>query len=103
MASSKLHRSQMTAIERTLAREQRAASAGVRNLQGGTSYFTQGHGDATPTPEETLAAVQWARGVEQQPHQTFTFGPRFDEILEGVPDNEESAGPTPLHVGPRRA
>ena len=102
MASSRLHRSQMTAVERAMAREARIASAGVSNLQGGVSYIRQGHGAADPTREDIANAVQWNRGVELQGHQTFTFGPRFEELLPDMPANAEAAGPSQLHVKPHR-
>jgi hypothetical protein len=96
---SKLHRSQMTATERAIARDQRVASEGRRNLQGGTSHFIQWRGDATPTQEEMESAVQWGRGVEQIPHTVVQHvGPRFDELLKGLPDNAEASGPSPLRV-----
>jgi hypothetical protein len=101
---SKLHRSQQTSFERARAREQRAADAGRSNLQGGTSHFLQWRGDSTPTEEEMKSAVQWNRGVEQIPHTVVRIGPRFDELLKGVPDSTETAtaaGPSALHVKAR--
>ena len=104
MASSKLHRSQMTNVERALARDQRVASSGRSNLQGGTSHFLQWRGDATPTQDEMESAVKWNRGTELQGHQSHQsparVGPDFSQLLPGLPENEaaEATGPTPLRI-----
>ncbi len=79
----KVHASQRTPHERQVAREARRQSAGIRNNTGGFTFFTQGHGDAAPTPGEQRDAVRFSHGVETQGHQTLSFGPDFSDIGSG--------------------
>jgi hypothetical protein len=96
-----MHASRRTAYERAVIRQNRQQSVGTPNLQGGISFFRQGHGKADLTAEEVASAVQWARGAdgpEAQGHQTFTWGPNFSKLLPDVPVNMEASGPSPLHT-----
>jgi hypothetical protein len=92
MATTRLRPGQRSAFERATARAERGQPAGVSNRDGGLSFFHQSRGDATPTAEETAAAVKWARGAdspEMAGHQTHTWGPKFGEILPNAIDNGE--------------
>jgi hypothetical protein len=95
-----VHYSQRTAFERAQDREARRQSDGIRNRQGGVSFFRQGGNDKAPTPEEAADAVRFAHGVETTPHTIVRFGPDFSRVLKDVPDNIEAA--RPLHTGRSR-
>jgi hypothetical protein len=95
-----MHASRRTAYERAVIRENRQQSVGTPNRQGGVSYFYQGSGGKAPTPEETAAAVQWARGVEHAEPQSvrLRFGADFSQLFPDAPVTTEASGPSPLRL-----
>jgi hypothetical protein len=79
-----MHRSQLTASERARLKQERAANAGTRNLDGSVSYFHQMRDDKCPTSEEVKSAVQWGR-AETNDGTRHTWGPDVATILSKLP------------------
>jgi hypothetical protein len=76
METQVMHYSQMTSAERQRAKAARRDDGGVRNRDGGVTYFHRctGHVETSPS------IVQFDRGIEDEP--TVRCGPDLGKLWE---------------------